>query len=105
MKAVDLSIEPTQADLVAFRNQRALALRLVALSRLMRTHDDPILKQAATTPMRDAMGVATLAVLRSAMLRIAVSVGGACPGLVSTNPGLQVRSGEERKTRTERRGL
>ena len=55
----------------------ALALRLVALSRLMRTRDDPILEQAAATPM----GVATLAVLRSATQRIAVSVGGADPSL------------------------
>ena len=55
----------------------ALALRFVALSRLMRTRDDPILEQAATTPM----GVATLAVLRSAMQRVAVSVGGADPSL------------------------
>lgn len=55
----------------------ALRLVLVALSRLMRTRDDSILEQAAATPM----GVATLAVLRSAMLRIAVSVGGADPSL------------------------
>ena len=60
-------------------NDSSLAVRLVALSRLMRARDDEILSPAAQTPV----GVAVLAALRDAVLRVALAVGGADQALTN----------------------
>ena len=54
-------------------NDSSLAVRLVALSRLMRARDDDILHPAAQSPV----GIAVLDALRAAVLRVAVASGGA----------------------------
>jgi hypothetical protein len=60
-------------------NDSSLAVRLVALSRLLRARDDEILSPAAQTPV----GVAVLAALRDAVLRVALAVGGADQALTN----------------------
>ena len=62
-------------------NDSSFAVRLVALSRLMRVRDEPILDAAAQSPI----GVAVLAELRALVLRVAVSVGGADPALMGVS--------------------
>ena len=55
----------------------SVAVRLVALSRLVQARDEPILVPAAAGPV----GTALLAALREAVWRVAVAVGGAAPTL------------------------
>jgi hypothetical protein len=54
-------------------NDSSVALALVALSRLVRSRDEPTLAGVA----RSALGQAVLAALRAATLRVALAVGGA----------------------------
>ena len=54
-------------------NDSSLAVRLVALSRLMQARDDEILSPAAQSPT----GVVLLDALRAAVLRVAIAAGGA----------------------------
>jgi hypothetical protein len=58
-------------------NDSSVALALVALSRLVRSRDEPTLAGVA----RSALGQAVLAALRAATLRVALAVGGADPSL------------------------
>jgi hypothetical protein len=58
-------------------NDSSVALALVALSRLVRSRDEPTLVGVA----RSALGQAVLAALRAATLRVALAVGGADPSL------------------------
>ena len=61
------------------RDDSSAQIALVALSRVAQARDEAILQTAAQTPA----GVALLALLKAAVLRVAVTVGGADPSLSS----------------------
>ena len=66
---------PTQHSGLA--SDSSVAVRLVAISRLVQTRDEPILAPIATGPV----GIAFLDALRAAVRRVAIAVGGAAPTL------------------------
>ena len=65
---------PTHSGLAS---DSSVAVRLVALSRLVRARDEPILVPVAASHV----GIAVLAALREAVRRVAIAVGGATPEL------------------------
>ena len=58
-------------------NDSSLAVRMILLSRLMRTRDETMLEEAARSPV----GEVVLTQLRSLFLRVALAAGGTDPSL------------------------
>ena len=64
---------PSRAGHYGLRDDSSASLALVALSRIARARDDGILQPASQTPV----GSALLSLLKAAVLRVALAVGGA----------------------------
>ena len=68
---------PCAAGHYGLANDSSLAVRMIVLSRLMRTRDETMLEEAARSPV----GEVVLTQLRSLFLRVALATGGTDPSL------------------------